>query len=120
MFEEPIIVKDETIVCNVDLLVPIAYIKKPPFPIRIKEHAKARTMIHKSNIKTPNQPGQIKVEPSIAMIKDLLVDNTDGYVIYFCDEAARIAKQLNIEQDKLDKNRPVVGMPVVSIKIRDH
>ena len=54
------------------------------------------------------------------MVKDLLVDNLDGHVIYFCDEAARIAKHVMNELDKLDKNKPVVGMPVVSIKIGDH
>ena len=49
------------------------------------------------------------------MIKDLLVDNIDGHVIYFYDEAARIAKP-----DTKDKNKPVVGMHVVSVKIGDH
>ena len=49
------------------------------------------------------------------MVKDLLDDNIDGHVIYFCDEAARIAKP-----DIKDKHRPVVGMPVVSVKIGDH
>src|SRR3954471_3900854 len=49
------------------------------------------------------------------MVKDLLVENIDGHVIYFCDEAARIAKP-----DEKDKHRPVVGMPVVSVKIGDH
>ena len=49
------------------------------------------------------------------MVKDLLVDNIDGHVIYFCNETARIAKP----RDK-DKPRPVVGMPVISVKIGDH
>ena len=49
------------------------------------------------------------------MVKDLLVDNVDGHVIYFVGEAARIAKP-----DGKDKHRPVVGMPVVSVKIGDH
>ena len=35
--------------------------------------------------------------------------------IYFCEEAARIAKP-----DKKDKHRPVVGMPVILVKIGDH
>ena len=72
-------------------------------------------MVRKSYTRTPTPPEQIKVEPSIAMVKDILVDNIDGHVIYFCDEAARIAR-LN---DK-DKHRPVVGMAVVSVKIGDH
>ena len=49
------------------------------------------------------------------MVKDLLVENIDEHVIYFCDEAARIAKP-----DEKDKHRLVVGMPVVSVKIGDH
>ena len=38
--EEPVGVKEETIVYNVDPVVPTAYIEKPPFFVRIKEHAK--------------------------------------------------------------------------------
>ena len=49
------------------------------------------------------------------MIKDLLVDNIDVHVIYFCDEAARIVRP-NIK----NKHRPVVGMPIISVKIGDH
>ena len=49
------------------------------------------------------------------MVKDLLAANIDGHVIYFCDEAARIAKP-----DMKDKHRHVVGMPVFSVKIGDH
>ena len=49
------------------------------------------------------------------MVKDLLVDNIDGHVIYLCDEAARIARP-----DTKNKHRHVVGMPVVSVKIGYH
>ena len=72
-------------------------------------------MVNKSNIRTPKPSEQIKVEPSIAMVKDLLVDNIDGHVIYFCGEAARIARP-----DTKSKHRPIVGMPVISVKIGDH
>ena len=106
---------DKTITYNVDRIVRIAYIEKPPFPVRIKDHAKASTVVHKSNTRTYTPPEQIKVEPSIAMVKDLLDDNLDGHVIYFCDEAARIAKP-----DMKNKHRHVVGMSVVSVKIEDH
>ena len=120
MIKEPIIAKDETIIYNDDAVVCNGYIEKPPFPIRIKEHAKATTVLHKSNIQTPKPSEQLKMEPNIAIVKDLLVDNIDGHVIYFCYEAARIAKAPRNEQDKLDKNKHVVGMPVVSVKIGDH
>jgi len=72
-------------------------------------------VVRKINTKTHTPSEQIKVEPSIAMVKDLLVDNIDGHVIYFCNEAARIAKP-----DTKDKHRPIVGMPIVSVKIGDH
>lgn len=72
-------------------------------------------MGHKSNTKTLTPPEQIKVEPSIAMVKDLLADNIDGHVIYFYDEAARIARP-----DAKYKQRHVVGMSVISVKIGDH
>ena len=90
-------------------------LRKPPFPVRIKEHAKVSTMVNKSYIRTPKPDEQIEVEPSVAMVKDLLEENIDGHVIYFCEEGTRIAKP-----DKKDKHIPVVGMPVVSVKIGDH
>ena len=49
------------------------------------------------------------------MVKDLLVEDLDGHVIYFRGEAARIAKP-----DEKDKHRRVIGMPVVSVKMGDH
>ena len=97
------------------LLFPTAYIEKPPFPVRIKDHAKSSTVVRKRNTRTPTPSEQIKVEPSIAMVKDLLADNIDGHVSYFCNVAARIARP-----DTKNKHRPIVGMPVISVKIGDH
>ena len=57
---EPTKVEEETITYNVDPIVPTAYIEKPPFPIRIKDHAKASTMVCKSNIRTPTPPKQLR------------------------------------------------------------
>ena len=97
----PIKVEEKTITYN-DPVVPIAYVEKPPFPVRIKDHAKASTVVHKSNAKTPTPPEQIKVEPSIAMVKGLLADNIDGHVIYFCDELLELLDPiLNINIDLL-------------------
>ena len=39
------------IVSHVDPIVPTAYIEKPPFPVRIKEHAKATTVVNKSHVR---------------------------------------------------------------------
>ena len=109
---EHIKAEEETITYNVDRVVPTPYIENPPFPVRVKEYAKASAVIRKSYTRTPTPPKQIKVEPSIIMVKDLLVDNIDGHVIYFCDETARIAKPC-----AKDRHRPVVGVPVISVKI---
>ena len=72
-------------------------------------------MVNISYIRTPKPDEQIKVEPSIAMVKELLEEDMDAHVIYFCEEAARIAKP-----DRKDTNRHVVGMHVISVKIGDH
>ena len=112
--DAPIKVEEKTVTYN-DPIVPTAYVEKPPFPVRIKDHAKASTVVRKSNIKTYTPPEQVKVEPNIAIVKELLSDNIDGHVIYFYDETTRIAKP----RDK-DKPRPVVGMSVISVKIGDH
>ena len=73
------------------------------------------TMVNKSYITAPKPAEQIKVEPGVAMVKDLLVENIDWNVIYFCDEAARIARP-----DTKNIHRPVVGVHVNSVKIGDH
>src|SRR6187401_1063129 len=89
---EPIKVEEKTITYNVDPVIPTAYIEKPHFPVRIKDHAQASTVVRKSNTRTPTPSEQIKVEPSVTMVIDLLVENLDGHVIYLQEEAARIAK----------------------------
>ena len=45
---EPIKVEEKTITYNVDPIVPTSYIEKPPFPVRINDHAKASAMVCKS------------------------------------------------------------------------
>ena len=109
----PIKVEEKTITYN-DPIVPTSYVEKPPFPVRIKDHAKALTVVHKSNIKTYTPPKKINVEPGIAMIKDLLDEDLHGHVISFLFETANIARP------DTKTRRPVVGTPVISVKIGDH
>ena len=45
--KEPVKAKEETIIYNVDPVVPTTYIEKPPFPVRMKEHAKASNVVNK-------------------------------------------------------------------------
>ena len=78
----PIKVEEKTITYN-DPIVPTTYVEKPPFRVRIKNHAKASTVVRKSNTGTYTPPEQIKVEPSIATVKDLLVDNIDGMLFTY-------------------------------------
>ena len=109
----PIKVEEKTIPYN-DPIVPTAYVEKPPFPVRIKDHAKASTIVRKSNTRTYTPPEQINIEPSITMVKDLLDEDLDGHVIYFCGETTNIARP------DTKTRRPVVGTPIISVKIGDH
>ena len=93
-----------------DPIVPTTYVEKPPFPVRIKDHVKTSTVVRKSNTRTYTPLEQIKVEPNIAMVKDLLDDDLDGHVIYFCDETANIARP----DTKI--HRPVVGCLLFLLK----
>ena len=54
----------------------------------------------KAIFKTYTPHEQIKVEPDIAIVKDLLSDNIDGHVIQFEGETARIVNlvlKINID-----------------------
>ena len=101
---------EEKIITYSDPIVPTAYVEKPPFPVRIKDHATTSTIVRKSNTRTYTPPEQINVEPSIAMVKDLLDEDLDGHVIYFCDETANIARP----DTKI--HRPVVGCLLFLLK----
>ena len=88
----PITVEEKIVTYN-DPIVPTSYVEKPPFPVRMKDHAKTSTIVRNSNTRTYTPPEQIKVEPSIAMVKDLLDDDLDGHVIYFYGETAILLDQ---------------------------
>ena len=81
--------------------MPTVYIEKPPFPVRTKEHPKVSTVVCKSNIIAPKPVEQIKVEPSVAMVKYLFVENIDGHAIYFAVmkllELPNLVKKTNID-----------------------
>ena len=64
----PIKVEEKTITYN-DPIVPTAYVEKPPFPVRIKDHAKASTVVNKSNIKTPKPPSKLKLNLVLLWLK---------------------------------------------------
>ena len=64
----PIKVEEKTVTYN-DPIVPTAYIEKPHFPIRIKNHDKASTMVNKSNIKTPKPLSKLKLNLVLLWLK---------------------------------------------------
>ena len=49
------------------------------------------------------------------MVKDLQINDLDGQVIHLDSVATRIAKEIENEQDKIDKSKPIVGLPIVSV-----
>ena len=98
--KEPVIAKDETIIYNVDPVVPTAYIEKPPFPVRMKEHAKVSILVNKSYIRTSKPDEKIKVEPSVAMVKDLLVEMLKGMLftsVMKLLQLPNLMKKINID-----------------------
>src|SRR3954466_15451181 len=60
----------------------------------------------------PNPVSKFKLNLVLLWLKISWLSNIDGHAIYFCDEATRIARP-----DTKNKHRPVVGMPVISVKI---
>ena len=68
-------------------------------------------MVRKSNVRTCIPPEQVKVEPNIVIVKDLLSNNIDGRVIQFTGETARIAKPCDTYKPK-----PVVGCLLFLLK----
>ena len=51
----PITVEENIITYN-DPIVPTTYVEKPPFPVRMKDHAKASTVVRKSNTRSYTPP----------------------------------------------------------------
>ena len=57
-------------------------------------------MVCRSNIRAPKPAEQIKVEPSVAMVKFLLVENIDWHDIYYVMKLLELPnsmKRINID-----------------------
>ena len=65
--------------------------------------------MRKSSRKASESEDQIIVEPTVAMVKDLVAENIDGSDIYFCEAASNL-----VAPNK--HHRPVVGTPVVLLR----
>ena len=64
----PIKVEEKTITYD-DPVLPTAYVEKPPFLVRIKDHAKASTVVNKSNIRTHKPLSKLKLNLILLWLK---------------------------------------------------
>ncbi|KAK1632146.1 hypothetical protein QYE76_006461 [Lolium multiflorum] len=97
---------------TVDHILPEAYIEKTPFPVKMKEYSVITSAVNKSAKKPIEPEEQIKVEPAIAIVKDLVTENVEDGHIIFCEDASNIVSHPN-------KSRKA-SVPMLSIRIGDH
>ena len=86
--------------------------KTPPFPVKIREHSFVTNVVSKSDRRANIPEEKIKVDPQVALVKDLVTENIDGSSISFCAAASNIVQARNISV--------VTGIHVVSVKIGAH
>ena len=90
-----------------DPIFPISYVEKLPFPVRVKEHATITKVVKESGKKAKENKEQLKVQPSVALVKDLIGENVEGGHIVFCEEASNIIRPFKRKVKK-------AGSPVIS------
>ncbi|KAK1683056.1 hypothetical protein QYE76_043904 [Lolium multiflorum] len=100
------------VVETVDHVIPEAYIEKTPFPAKMKEYSVINSAVHKSEKKPIEPEEQIKVEPAVAIVKDLVTKNVEDGHIIFCEDASNIVSHPN-------KSRKA-SVPMLSVRIGDH
>ena len=97
---------------TVDRILPEPYIEKPPFPVKIREHSIIASVVNKSAKKALEPAEQIAVEPTIAIVKDLVTENVEGGHIIFCEDASNIVSHPSRARK--------TSVPVLSVKIGEH
>ncbi|KAK1630753.1 hypothetical protein QYE76_005068 [Lolium multiflorum] len=100
------------VVETVDHVIPEAYIEKTPFPAKMKEYSVINSAVHKSEKKPIEPEEQIKVEPAVAIVKDLVTENVEDGHIIFCEDASNIVSHPNKPKQ--------VSVPMLSVRIGDH
>src|ERR1041384_7206355 len=82
--------KESPIEINViDPVLPTVMYEQPPYPSRIKEHSFVTGILNK-NGRTTDEPDTIKVQPQVAMVKDLVTSDIEDSTISFCVVATNI------------------------------
>src|SRR4051812_1250794 len=92
-----------------DPIMPAVFYENPPFPTRMREHSFVSGIINKSGRRTDEPEDLIKVDPEVAVVKDLITDDVLDSIIIFCAVSTNIVTAKN--------KIPISGTPVVSIKI---
>ncbi|KAK1699369.1 hypothetical protein QYE76_016066 [Lolium multiflorum] len=100
------------VVETADHVIPEAYIEKTPFPAKMKEYSVINSAVHKSEKKPVEPEEQIKVEPVVAIIKDLVTENVEDGHIIFCEDASNIVSHPNKPKQ--------ASVPMLSVRIGDH
>src|SRR3954464_12078941 len=95
-----------------DPVLPAVVYEQPPYPSRIKDHSFVTGILNKNGRTTDEPEDMIKVQPQVAMVKDLVTSNIENSTISFCVVATNIVTARN--------KGPISGTPVVSVKIGDH
>ncbi|KAK1697463.1 hypothetical protein QYE76_014160, partial [Lolium multiflorum] len=89
-----------------------AYIEKTPFPAKMKEYSVISSAVNKSEKKPKEPEEQIKIEPAVAIVKDLVTENVEDGHIIFCEDASNIVSHPNKPKQ--------VSVPMLSVRIGDH
>ncbi|KAK1629767.1 hypothetical protein QYE76_004082 [Lolium multiflorum] len=97
---------------TVDNVIPEVYIEKTPFPAKMKEYSVISSVVHKSEKKPIEPEEQIKIEPAVAIVKDLVTENVEDGHIIFCEDASNIVSHPNKPKQ--------VSVPMLSVRIGDH
>ncbi|KAK1627763.1 hypothetical protein QYE76_002078 [Lolium multiflorum] len=103
---------NKCVVVETDHVIPEAYIEKTPFPAKMKEYSVINSAVHKSEKKPIEPEEQIKVEPAVAIVKDLVTENVEDGHIIFCEDASNIVSHPNKPKQ--------VSVPMLSVRIGDH
>ncbi|KAK1632692.1 hypothetical protein QYE76_007007 [Lolium multiflorum] len=101
-----------SVVETVDNVIPEAYIEKTPFPAKMKEYSVISSAVNKSEKKPKEPEEQIKIEPAVAIVKDLVTENVEDGHIIFCEDASNIVSHPNKSKQ--------VSVPMLSVRIGDH
>ncbi|KAK1601636.1 hypothetical protein QYE76_026938, partial [Lolium multiflorum] len=102
----------ESVVETVDNVIPEAYIEKTPFPAKMKEYSVISSAVNKSEKKPIEPEEQIKIEPAVAIVKDLVTENVEDGHIIFCEDVSNIVSHPNKSKQ--------VSVPMLSVRIGDH